>query len=100
MQKILLIKILNTKSVSTKKYKSQLFEEGKFKVIPFSNNYFKIYLKNYEAYKISYNNKGITIKIDNNMCEKMSLNDTDFLGVRYIGNFPVQKMEQYQIWIQ
>ena len=30
------LKILITKSVSTKKYKSQLFEEGKFKVIPFS----------------------------------------------------------------
>ena len=61
------LKILITKAFSTKKYKSQLLEEGKFKVIPFSNNYFKIYLKNYDVYKISYNNEGITIKI-NNMC--------------------------------
>lgn len=39
-----------------------LLDEGKYKIIPFSNNYFKIILKGYQDYYISYNDEVIFIE--------------------------------------
>lgn len=84
------LKILVTKAYSNKKYKSKLLREGKFRVIPFSNNFFKISLKGYDAYKLSYNNEGITIE-SNKIRKKILLRNIDFSGDGYNGNYPMYK---------
>lgn len=55
------LKIIITKIKEAYKTK-YLLNEGKYKIIPFSNNYFKIIIEGYQDYYISYNDEGIFIK--------------------------------------
>lgn len=43
---------------------TNLLNEGKFKIIPFSNNYYKLQLNGYQDYFISYNPEGIIVMSD------------------------------------
>ena len=42
-----------------------LLDEWKFRIIPFSNNFYSISLPGYEKYFISYNDEGIFVKANN-----------------------------------
>ena len=55
---VFILKIIITKRKEAYET-TYLLDEGKYKIIPFSNNYFKIILKRYQDYYISYNDEGI-----------------------------------------
>ena len=84
------IKILIVEGIRNKVYNSKLLKNGKFRVIPFSNNFFKIGLKYYDNYFISYNNQGVIIET-NDITLKKKITEKDFSGDGYIGKYQIYK---------
>ena len=79
--KIILINSYN----NNKNYKNKLLEKGEYKILPFSNNYFKLFINNNDPIKVSYHDKEIYI-INNKRKKIIKLKENEYSDDKYIGS--------------
>ena len=77
--KIILINSYN----NNKNYKNKLLEKGEYKILPFSNNYFKLFINNNDPIKVSYHDKEFYI-INNKRKKIIKLKENEYSDDKYI----------------